>query len=190
MWATDKNEKVALAGYIDDHKPLPFADSVLPYLEKSRTPPFPRLVRAVTLTIAALLAIASFLLLGGIVSRRPLSLELKFSGICGIIAHVGLLVSALGSVGIPRYTIGVWPPLEIGILFFAAWAGKKIMQFVGLSSMRSAGSPCNSPGRCTLSIAISGVNGATETPGLLQASSIQVGALLDGHELLHRFSAC
>src|ERR1019366_6273537 len=40
--------------------------------------------------------------------------------------------------------------------------------------MRSAGSPCRSPGRWLLSIAISGVKGASERPGLENASRTHV----------------
>lgn len=120
VWATEESEKAALASYLDAHSPVPFAESVLPSFEKSRTPPFPRVVRWTLLTIGAVLAVASALFLVGLAVRRPLSLAFKLSGICGIIVHAGLILSALGSVGIPRYTIGLWPPLEVGVLFLIA----------------------------------------------------------------------
>src|SRR5580658_5699369 len=42
------------------------------------------------------------------------------------------------------------------------------------ASMRSAGSPCNLPGKRLLSIAISGVKGASNKPGLANASRTHV----------------
>jgi hypothetical protein len=128
LWATDHDEKAALATYLAAHEPVPFADSVLPSFEKSRTPPFPRVIRAIMLTIAALFAVSGLWVVVGLCLRRPLSLPLKLSGICGIIVHAGLVVSALGSVGIPRYTIGLWPPMVTGILFFVMWASRQTIQ--------------------------------------------------------------
>jgi hypothetical protein len=77
------------------------------------------------LVIAALLALSGLWVVIGLCLRRSLGLPLKLSGICGIIVHAGLIVSALGSVGIPRYTIGLWPPMVVGILFFCAWASRQ-----------------------------------------------------------------
>jgi len=131
VWATDNGEKAALAAYLEAHKPLPFAETVMPYFEKARVPPFSRMVRAGMLAAAAILALAGFLLIAGLCLRRPLSLELTLGGICGIIVHVGMIVSALGSVGIPRYTIGLWPPLVVGVLFVGAWAVQRVRGSAG-----------------------------------------------------------
>ncbi len=141
VWATENSEKAALAAYLDAHKPLPFADRVLPPMEKSRTPPFPLIVRGTAAAIATLLAVGSILLFVGLCRRRPLSLALKLGGICGVIVHSGLILSALGSVGIPRYTIGLWPPLEVGTLFLALWAGGQVKRLVGLIVLRHADAP-------------------------------------------------
>jgi hypothetical protein len=124
VWTTDNNEKAALADYLAAHAPIPFADRVLPPFEKSRAPPFPRLVRTIMLTTAALLALAALLTIIGLF-LRPLALPLKLSGICGIAVHGGLILSALSSAGIPRYTIGLWPPMVVGILFFGAWVARQ-----------------------------------------------------------------
>jgi hypothetical protein len=125
VWTTENDEKVALADYLAAHAPVPFADSVLPPFEKSRAPPFPRLVRTIMLTTGALLALAALLTIIGLLLRCSLALSLNFSGICGIVVHAGLILSALGSAGIPRYTIGLWPPMVVGILFFGAWVARK-----------------------------------------------------------------
>jgi len=139
LWATDNNEKAALAAYLAAHEPAPFADSVLPSFEKSRTPPFPRVVRAVMLVIAAVLALAGIWVVVGLCLRRSLGLPLKLSGICGIVVHAGLVVSALGSVGIPRYTIGLWPPMVVGILFFGAWAAQQTVRLARIIGGRKSG---------------------------------------------------
>jgi hypothetical protein len=101
VWATDKNESAALAAYIAAHKPLPFENDVLPHLEKARLPPFPILVRVGMLSTAACLALAGFFLLVSLCRGRVLSLELRLSGLCGIITHAGLIMSALLSGGNP-----------------------------------------------------------------------------------------
>ena len=131
VWATDKNESRALAAYIAAHKPLPFGSDVLPHLEKSRVPPFPIFVRTAMLATAASLALAGVLLFRGLVCGRALSLELRLSGLCGMITHAGLVVTALLSMGLPRYTIGLWPPMVVGLLFFAALVGRRLMLLVG-----------------------------------------------------------
>jgi hypothetical protein len=130
VWAIDRNESADFAVYVEHHKPLPFESDVLPYLEKARSPPFPILIRVAMLSTAACLALAGLLLLVGLCRRRALSLELRLSGLCGIITHAGLIISALLSVGLPRYTIGLWPPMEIGLLFFLALAGRQIKSLI------------------------------------------------------------
>jgi hypothetical protein len=43
----------------------------------------------------------------------------------GLVVHAGLTLSALSSAAIPRYTIGLWPPMVIGILFFGMWVARR-----------------------------------------------------------------
>jgi hypothetical protein len=136
MWATDSGEKAALAAYLTANGPVPFAEQVLPPFEKSRTPPFPRVVRALLLGIAAALAVSGLSLVLALCLQRPLALPLRVSGICGIIVHIGLIVSALGSVGIPRYTIGLWPPMVVAVLFLGRWAQQQAMEMAGATRRR------------------------------------------------------
>src|SRR5581483_3329566 len=105
----------------------------------SRSPPFPRPVRIIMLTTAVLLAIAALLTIVGLFLRRSLAWPLKLSGICGIVVHAGLIFSALSSAGIPRYTIGLWPPMVVGILFFGMWVTRQTTRLARLygSAVRS-----------------------------------------------------
>lgn len=139
LWATDKSERTALTTYIAAHKPLPFEDAVLPPLDKSRMPPLAIFVRAGMLSIAACLALAGLLLILSLCRGRLPTLELRLSGLCGMITHAGLIMSALLSVGLPRYTIGLWPPMEVGMLFFVALAGRQLIRLIGLIRERKVG---------------------------------------------------
>jgi hypothetical protein len=85
------------------------------------------------LGVAGLLAVASICLLGALCLRHRTSLELAVSGLCGVIAHAGMLLTALGGVGIPRYTLGLWVPLAVGTAFSALWVAR-LAQTPGLIS--------------------------------------------------------
>jgi hypothetical protein len=53
-----------------------------------------------------------------------------------MIVHAGLILSALASVGIPRYTIGFWPPMAVGVAFFAA-----LVLRADIASLKRRGAP-------------------------------------------------
>jgi hypothetical protein len=130
VWAAENEEKSAFAAYLDGQRPLPFEDAVSVVLATSQSLPFASGVRAGMLGVAGLLALASVCLLAALCRCRGASLELAMSGLCGMIVHGGLLLSALAGAGIPRYTLGLWVPLVVGIAFSVQWV---------LGLIRSAG---------------------------------------------------
>jgi hypothetical protein len=124
FWAAENREKTALATYIDARKPLPFQDEVLPFLATSPSPPFVSVLRAGMLGVAGLFALAGACLLVALGRRRSPGVALAVAGLCGMIVHGGLLLSALGGVGIARYAHGLWVPLAVGLAASIAWIGR------------------------------------------------------------------
>jgi hypothetical protein len=124
FWAAENREKAALAAYLDARKPLPFQDEVLPALATSPSPPFISALRVGMLGAAGLLALAAASLLVMRGCRRSPGLALAIAGLCGMIVHGGLLLSALGGVGIARYAHGLWVPLVVGLAASLAWIAR------------------------------------------------------------------
>jgi hypothetical protein len=124
LGVTGNDDKAALASYLDVHRPLPFEDEVL--LGTSASPRFALLVQAGLLAGAALLAAASICLLATLCLRRSPTLELAMGGLCGVIVHGVLLLSALTGVGIARYMLGLWLPLAAGLVFSGLWIGSLV----------------------------------------------------------------
>ena len=54
-------------------------------------------------------------------SRGQPSQMVIVSALCGVMVHGGFLLSALGSLGIPRYAIGLWVPLVLGSCLSMLW---------------------------------------------------------------------
>jgi hypothetical protein len=52
--------------------------------------------------------------------REPDAL-LVVGGLCGLVVHAALILTALTAVSIPRYVLGLWVPLAIGIGFSGLW---------------------------------------------------------------------
>jgi hypothetical protein len=124
LGVTDNDDKAAFAAYLDAHRPLPFENEVL--LGTSASPRFALLVQAGLLAGAALLAAAGICLIATLCLRRSPTLELAMGGLCGVIVHGVLLLSALAGAGIPRYTLGLWPPLAAGLAFSGLWIGSLV----------------------------------------------------------------
>ena len=53
---------------------------------------------------------------------RP-SATLALAGLCGLTVHTTLLLTALTTVGIPRYVLGLWVPIGLGTLLSLVWLG-------------------------------------------------------------------
>ena len=124
LGVTDNEDKAAFAAYLDVHRPLPFENEVL--LGTSASPRFALLVQAGLLAGAALLAAASVCLIATLCLRRSPTLELAMGGLCGVIVHGILLLTALAGVGIARYTLGLWLPLAAGLAFSGLWIGRLV----------------------------------------------------------------
>ena len=131
FWAAQNREKAALAAYLDARKPLPFQDEVLPALATSPSPPFISALRVGMLGAAGLLALAAASLLVMRGCRRSPGSALAIAGLCGMIVHGGLLLSALGGVGIARYAHGLWVPLVVGLAASLAWIARLLRSDVG-----------------------------------------------------------
>jgi hypothetical protein len=124
LGVSDNADKAAFAAYLDAHRPLPFENEVL--LGTSASPRFTFLLQAALLAGAALLGTASICLVATLCLRRSPTLELAMAGLCGVIVHGVLLLSALAGVGIARYTLGLWPPLAAGLAFTGLWIGSLV----------------------------------------------------------------
>jgi len=144
FWAAENREKAALAAYIDARKPLPFQHEVLPFLATSASPPFISVLRAGMLGVAGLFALAGACLLVALGRRRSPGVAPAVAGLCGMIVHGGLLLSALGGVGIARYAHGLWVPLAVGLVASIAWMERWLRSFTSPprpSSPANAGDP-------------------------------------------------
>lgn len=108
-------EEEALAAYLEAQKPLAYQDTILASVAAARTPPFGGIVRIVMYAIAAALLAPGLVLLAAIARRRTPSPELALAGLAGLIVHGCMLLTALTAVGIPRYVLGLWAPLAIGL---------------------------------------------------------------------------
>jgi hypothetical protein len=76
------------------------------------------------LGVAGMLALVSASLLVVLARRRSPGLARAIAGLCGMIVHGGLLLSALGGVGIARYAHGLWVPLVVGLAASLAWIAR------------------------------------------------------------------
>ena len=94
---------------------------MLPALAGSRSPPFATAVLIVMYSIAVLLLTAGVVLIGVLIRRRRPTLALSAAGLTGLIVHGSLLFTALTGVGIPRYVLGLWVPIAIGVAMSALW---------------------------------------------------------------------
>lgn len=125
MWtlgAMTASERAAMDAYIAAHRPLPFEDKVAPGLAGTRLPPAALVVRWGMLGAAALLAFTMLALLGGLLRLYPLPRILAAAGLCGMAVHATLALTALAGIGIPRYLLGVWVPLALGVVLAVTWA--------------------------------------------------------------------
>ena len=121
LGAADVAEQAALRSYIDAHRPLPFEAHVLGGILSARSPPFPALVRWTMLGIAGLLAGCGLALAIVMLRRREPGLLLAAGGLCGLVVHAALILTALTGVGIPRYVLGLWVPMAIGTGLAGLW---------------------------------------------------------------------
>ena len=71
--------------------------------------------------IAGLLAVCALSLLVVMIGRREPGFLLAGAGLCGLIVHGALILTALTGVGIPRYVLGLWVPMAIGTGLGALW---------------------------------------------------------------------
>ncbi len=120
------NELAARHAFIESRQPLPF-EQELPSVPPAGVDPHAGirkllvLIKIGFLAIALLLAFSSAVLLGMLCRRRRPSLELAVGGLCGLIVHGGLLLTAFTGIGIPRYVCGLWVPMAIGFGMSALW---------------------------------------------------------------------
>jgi hypothetical protein len=121
LGAAGVTDASALRAYIDARRPLPFEAATLEGLMAARALPFPVLVRSAMLGIGALLAASGLALLVTMVRGRDPAALLAAGGLCGIVVHAALVLTALTALGIPRYVLGLWVPLATGAGLSALW---------------------------------------------------------------------
>jgi hypothetical protein len=109
-------EEASFVAYLDSRRPWPLD------LDFGRRPSrFAFIVRPALFACAALLAVAGLALLTALVRGRRPSTLLATAGLCGMLTHGGLILSALTGVGIARYLLGLWVPLAIGVGLSVLW---------------------------------------------------------------------
>jgi len=121
LGAATKQEQAEFAAYLESRRPLPFEKTILAALAGSRSPPVATAVLIVMYSIAVFLLTAGIVLIGVLIRRRRPSLELAAAGFTGLIVHGSLLFTALTGVGVPRYVLGLWVPIAIGVGMSALW---------------------------------------------------------------------
>jgi hypothetical protein len=124
MWtlgAADAAEQSAMYAYVEGHRPLPFEADILSTLQSVRQPPFAALMRLAMYGIAALLAASGLALIITLARRREPGALLAAGGLCGLVVHAALVLTALTGVGIPRYVLGLWVPMAVGTGLSGLW---------------------------------------------------------------------
>jgi len=121
-----ENELFVRHVFLESRQPLPFEQELpsVPPAPVGRYPTFRMLLawmRIGFFGIALLLAFSSVVLLGTLCRRRHPNMELAVGGLCGLIVHGGLLLSAFAGIGISRYFYGLWVPVTIGFGMSAPW---------------------------------------------------------------------
>jgi hypothetical protein len=118
------DELDALNSYVDNRRPLPLAQA-LPDTPLFSNSPASRITlfirRAGMIAGGLLLAFSIGTLLVQLIRRREPSQIVTVSALCGVVVHGGFVLSALGSVGIPRYAIGLWVPFVLGSCLSMLW---------------------------------------------------------------------
>jgi len=127
----DRAESDQLAAYIDAYAPLIFKDNLRAFVVGRGTGPLKILfLRGTMYAIATVLLISGLVLLARLAFLRRPSALLAAAGLCGIVMHGAMLLTALTAVGLSRYAFALWVPLTLGISLSALWivtsAGKRI----------------------------------------------------------------
>ena len=107
------------AEFIRSHRPLPFEQLVAPLVES------PPISRVASVGRPAILAVGwitgAIILLGAIAAfRGRLHDAAAIAWLSALVIHASFLFTAAAGVGIPRYTLTMWPAM-VTSLIFAAW---------------------------------------------------------------------
>jgi hypothetical protein len=65
--------------------------------------------------VAVLLGIAGFILIWTVRRQSRVGIWLSIAGVCGILVHGSLVLTAITGVSDSRYTLGLWAPMSLGI---------------------------------------------------------------------------
>ena len=126
------DELKALNSFIDNRRPLPFAQALpgAPSFTLQLPPIAYRIgffaLQSAMIGAGLLLALSIGVLLVQWSRGRQPSQMVIVSALCGVMVHGGFLLSALGSLGIPRYAIGLWVPLVLGSCLSMLWVFKSV----------------------------------------------------------------
>jgi hypothetical protein len=63
--------------------------------------------------------------LAAVVMKRPLAPSLSIACLAALVAHGGLLFTALFAAGIARFIVSLWPAIMTAVLF-AAWSARDL----------------------------------------------------------------
>ncbi len=138
LGAASAAERGDMERYVHDRRPLPYDASVQPAIAGTRLPPFGSAARWVMGMAAALSAAAVIALCLQLASfRRPDAL-LAAAGLAGLATHAAFALTALTGIGIPRYALGFWVPLTLGVGLSALWlAGLLAPRWFRAANMRA-----------------------------------------------------
>ncbi|MDR3516231.1 MAG: hypothetical protein P4M00_10460 [Azospirillaceae bacterium] len=120
LWTLYSQSHPALApmfdGFIAAHQPLPFA----PFLPASLSEPTPvsRLATFVRPAITAVGWITGLLALIGVVAviRGDTAPRWQVAGFAAACVHLSFVLIAFTGVGIPRYTVSMWPAMMLALI--------------------------------------------------------------------------
>ena len=127
--ASTPGEYQAANDFLDSNRPLPFEEQA-PVFAKSLKPPRLGVVAEPAMFIVALLT--GVLALAGVAAailRQVLPPALLVAVIAALAVQGAFVLTALAGVGVPRYTLAMWPAM---ILALAGW-GWSLLTWIGIN---------------------------------------------------------
>jgi hypothetical protein len=121
MAATTQREQVEFGEYLESRRPIPFQDAIVEGLSGMRSPPFPTAVLIVMYSIAALLFFSAAALIAVLIRGRRPSTALAIAGFAGLMVHALVVFTAMAGIGLPRYVLGLWVPIAVGVGMSVLW---------------------------------------------------------------------
>jgi hypothetical protein len=126
LWTLSQNSAAPAAmaynRFLAEHQPLPFAAVDSDLSRPAVVRPHALLLRGVILALGAATALLALLVVVAALSgRRRGDAALNGAGLAALAIHGSQLLTALVGVGIPRYTLSLWPAMVLAVVLSLGW---------------------------------------------------------------------